>query len=378
MAKIHLMGTALIAAALVAGCSKNTETAVESTANALDPNEAMITIGDKKLTRGDIERDVNRYIEAQGDKIPAEQIAYAKQMIGNQVAQSFLVANILVSKAKELGYSVTDEDRKKREEEFAKMMANRPGAPKTIEEAAAKSPLGKERAMEEFNNSIIIEKMIEAEVVAKNTKDYSADAKKQIAEIKARNDKLPVLEAEAKKKIEELKAVLDGTAEADKSKKFGELAKENSACPSGQRNGDLGEFTRGQMVKEFDEAAFTLPVGKISDVIKTDFGYHLILVTKKIPEVKAEGDKPAEPEKVQASHILIKTPKAENVPAEEELAKMLKKRDEGQLVNKFIVDLIRKAEVKTAEEYKHMLPPEEEPAAEAEAEKVPVEEPAKK
>ena len=132
------------------------------------------------------------------------------------------------------------------------------------------------------------------------------------------------------------------------------------------------------MVKEFDEAAFTLPVGKISDVIKTDFGYHLILVTKKIPEVKAEGDKPAEPEKVQASHILIKTPKAENVPAEEELAKMLKKRDEGQLVNKFIVDLIRKAEVKTAEEYKHMLPPEEEPAAEAEAVKVPVEEPAKK
>lgn len=378
MAKIHLMGTALIAAALVAGCSKNTETAVESTANALDPNEAMITIGDKKLTRGDIERDVNRYIEAQGDKIPAEQIAYAKQMIGNQVAQSFLVANILVSKAKELGYSVTDEDRKKREEEFAKMMANRPGAPKTIEEAAAKSPLGKERAMEEFNNSIIIEKMIETEVTAKNTKDYSADAKKQIAEIKARNDKLPGLEAEAKKKIEELKAVLDGTAEADKSKKFGELAKENSACLSGQRNGDLGEFTRGQMVKEFDEAAFTLPVGKISDVIKTDFGYHLILVTKKIPEVKAEGDKPAEPEKVQASHILIKTPKAENVPAEEELAKMLKKRDEGQLVNKFIVDLIRKAEVKTAEEYKHMLPPEEEPAAEAEAVKVPVEEPAKK
>ena len=378
MAKIHLMGTALIAAALVAGCSKNTETAVESTANALDPNEAMITIGDKKLTRGDIERDVNRYIEAQGDKIPAEQIAYAKQMIGNQVAQSFLVANILVSKAKELGYSVTDEDRKKREEEFAKMMANRPGAPKTIEEAAAKSPLGKERAMEEFNNSIIIEKMIETEVTAKNTKDYSADAKKQIAEIKARNDKLPGLEAEAKKKIEELKVVLDGTAEADKSKKFGELAKENSACPSGQRNGDLGEFTRGQMVKEFDEAAFTLPVGKISDVIKTDFGYHLILVTKKIPEVKAEGDKPAEPEKVQASHILIKTPKAENVPAEEELAKMLKKRDEGQLVNKFIVDLIRKAEVKTAEEYKHMLPPEEEPAAEAEAVKVPVEEPAKK
>ena len=378
MAKIHLMGTALIAAALVAGCSKNNETAAENEAGALDPNEAMITIGEKKLTRGDIERDVNRYIEMQGDKIPAEQIAYAKQMLGNQVAQSFLVANILVSKAKELGYAVTEEDRKKREEEFTKMMANRPGAPKTIEEAAAKSPLGKERAMEEFNNSIIIEKMIEAEVVAKNTKDYSADAKKQIAEIKARNDKLPVLEAEAKKKIEELKAVLDGTAEADKSKKFGELAKENSACPSGQRNGDLGEFTRGQMVKEFDAAAFTLPVGKISDVIKTDFGYHLILVTKKIPEVKAEGDKPAEPEKVQASHILIKAPKAENVPAEEELVKMLKKRDEGQLVNNFIIDLIRKADVKAADEYKHMLPPEEKPAAETETDKVPVEEPAKK
>lgn len=360
MAKIHIIGTALVAAAIIAGCSKNNENA--AAADGLDPNEAMIVIGDKKLTRGDIDRDVNKYLEMQGSNIPTNQLEYVKQMLGNQVAQSFLIANILVSKAKELGYTVTDEAKKKREDEFSKMMAGRPDAPKTIEEAAAKSPLGKERAMEEFLNSILIEAMIEKEVLAKITTDFSAEAKKVIAEVEERNKKVPALEAEAKKKIADLKATLDATPEAEKAAKFGELAKQNSACPSGQSNGDLGEFPRGQMVKEFDEVAFSLPVGKVSDVVKTDFGFHLILVTKKNPEVKAEGDKSAKPETVQASHILIRAPKAETVPVEAEVVEMIKKREEGQKVNEFIIGLIRKAEVKTAEEFKHILPPEEEPA----------------
>lgn len=57
---------------------------------------------------------------------------------------------------------------------------------------------------------------------------------------------------------------------------FAEVAQEISDCPSGKRGGDLGSFGRGQMVKEFEEAAFGLAVGETSGVIETDFGYHLI------------------------------------------------------------------------------------------------------
>jgi peptidyl-prolyl cis-trans isomerase C len=70
--------------------------------------------------------------------------------------------------------------------------------------------------------------------------------------------------------IEELKGkIADG---AD----FAELAGENSDCPSGQNGGSLGVFGRGQMVKAFEDAAFGLEAGETSDVIETEFGYHLI------------------------------------------------------------------------------------------------------
>lgn len=61
-----------------------------------------------------------------------------------------------------------------------------------------------------------------------------------------------------------------------KDEKFGNLAKEFSLCPSGKREGNLGIFGRGQMVKEFENEAFKLSVGEISNPVKTKFGYHII------------------------------------------------------------------------------------------------------
>ena len=60
---------------------------------------------------------------------------------------------------------------------------------------------------------------------------------------------------------------------------FEEYAKLYSKCPSGQRGGDLGYFKRGQMVPQFEVAAFNLPVGEISKPVWTQFGWHLIKVT---------------------------------------------------------------------------------------------------
>lgn len=57
---------------------------------------------------------------------------------------------------------------------------------------------------------------------------------------------------------------------------FSEAAKANSLCPSGKDGGDLGEFSRGQMVPEFDEIVFSEEVGKVHGPVKTQFGYHLI------------------------------------------------------------------------------------------------------
>jgi peptidyl-prolyl cis-trans isomerase C len=57
---------------------------------------------------------------------------------------------------------------------------------------------------------------------------------------------------------------------------FASVAQENSSCPSGRTGGDLGVFGRGQMVKPFEDATFNIPVGALSDVVQTQFGFHII------------------------------------------------------------------------------------------------------
>jgi peptidyl-prolyl cis-trans isomerase C len=75
---------------------------------------------------------------------------------------------------------------------------------------------------------------------------------------------------QAAKEIEGLKQQIAAGAD------FASLAGQHSDCPSKAKGGDLGSFGKGQMVKEFEETAFALPVGGTSGVVETQFGYHLI------------------------------------------------------------------------------------------------------
>ena len=80
---------------------------------------------------------------------------------------------------------------------------------------------------------------------------------------------------ETQEQCEDLKKQIEGGAD------FAELAQQHSKCPSGRQGGDLGTFSPGQMVKEFDTVVFNAEVGQVHGPVQTQFGYHLIEITNR-------------------------------------------------------------------------------------------------
>ena len=80
---------------------------------------------------------------------------------------------------------------------------------------------------------------------------------------------------ETQQQCEELKTQIEAGAD------FADVAKKVSKCPSGRQGGDLGAFSPGQMVAEFDTVVFNAEVGKVHGPVQTQFGYHLIEITSR-------------------------------------------------------------------------------------------------
>ena len=79
----------------------------------------------------------------------------------------------------------------------------------------------------------------------------------------------------SQEECENIKKEIEGGAD------FADMAKKHSECPSGQKGGGLGEFSPGQMVKEFNDVVFNEEIGKVHGPVQTQFGYHLIEITSR-------------------------------------------------------------------------------------------------
>lgn len=111
-------------------------------------------------------------------------------------------------------------------------------------------------------------------------KDYYSENKQQFSKGDTISAKHILTDSE-----EKCTAILEAITSGAKT--FEDAAKETSTCPSGERGGDLGEFGKGQMVKEFEDAAFSAEIGTVVGPVKTQFGFHLIKVERKSEATEA-------------------------------------------------------------------------------------------
>jgi peptidyl-prolyl cis-trans isomerase C len=128
-----------------------------------------------------------------------------------------------------------------------------------------------------FGPSISIEDSDSMKFYNENSQYFSQPEQVRASHIliKVEPDAEESVKKDALERINAIKTRLDGGEE------FSELARTLSEGPSNVNGGDLGAFGRGQMVKPFEDAVFAMNVGDVSDVVETQFGYHLIRLTSK-------------------------------------------------------------------------------------------------
>ena len=336
MKKTVIIGIVVLGV-FIAGCEKKA-------AEPADSNTVVVAVGDAKLMKADLDADVAKFVDAEIAQIPAKSLAQIPpeelEAIKKQKAlqfaeymkQQFIMVNVVKNEAEKKGVTVTDDDVKAHVDRVIASVRGRPGAPASMEEYLENYPLGEERAREKLRDQALVNKFIEQEIApkvavtpeeVKSEYDRAVDFMRQRAkqplpeQVRASHILVKVDDSktmdDAKKEIDALSAQLKDLKGEELSKKFAELAKEKSDCPSKERGGDLGAFPRGAMAPEFDKAAFEQEVGKLGEPVKTMFGWHLILVKEKIP---AKTLTAAEVEK-----LLI-----ERMPKMDEFGKMLKSR----------------------------------------------------
>ncbi len=156
-----------------------------------------------------------------------------------------------------------------------------------LSEAAMRAQLERNIALKEFVDKQFVQKVTISDKESKAFYESNPDLFKQPEQVQASHILIkidPKADAsqkdEARKKIEKIQKRLQ------KDEDFAALAKEFSQCPSNAKGGDLGYFQRGQMVPPFEQVAFALKPGEVSDIVETKFGYHLIKVIDKKAETR--------------------------------------------------------------------------------------------
>jgi len=261
--------------------------------------DTIVTVNGTAITEGDIDKMIEPQLAAMASQsensdrpVGPQFMEQMKKMLREQALERVIVDKLIDEKTKQNNITITDEEVMNQIKKIASMQ--RP--PMSVEEFREKmEDLGQsfDEIKQQVRKGMAFQTMMETRF-AEDVNITEADANEYYEQYKSRyqtpeqvqashilikpdtsdpntdpNEAKSTAKAKAEELLEQIKAGAD----------FAELARANSDCPSAERGGDLGFFGKGQMVPSFEKAAFDLQVGQVSDIVETEFGYHIIKVT---------------------------------------------------------------------------------------------------
>ncbi len=266
---------------------------IASSLGAKVVNKTVATVDGEVILMSEYERRAKPVIEEYEKFLTGPDKGTRIKELKEKILEQMIDEKILISEAKRKKVKVNSKEIQDGIGEIKKRF----GTEEEYNQELAMQGLSEKKFREQVKKQLMIMKLIDQEVKAKvvpptdsEIEDFYKQNESEMVEpeqTRVRHILIKVDENTDKK--EALKKIREILKEVKKGKtSFAELAKKYSEGPSAPRGGDLGFFIRGQMVRKFEEAAFALKVGEISNVVETKYGYHIIqCIEKKTSEKKS-------------------------------------------------------------------------------------------
>jgi peptidyl-prolyl cis-trans isomerase C len=246
--------------------------------------DVVARVNGESINKSEFDRAVASLEARNGGPVPTEQ----RDRIYRDVLDQIVSYKLLVQESRARKVEATDVEVNMRLQEIQAQFPSEDAFKQML--ASRKTSLDQIRT--DIRQDISVQKLIEAEIAPKiavkpeQVQDFytkNPDQFKQPERVRASHILITVpKDADANAKTQARTRAAAILKDAKAGKDFAALAKEHSQDPgSAQNGGDLGFFQQGQMVGPFNDAAFSLPPGTISDLVETEFGFHIIKVAEK-------------------------------------------------------------------------------------------------
>ena len=294
----------LLTVAAVSLAEENNETVLPKT---IDPNvieaklsdrsateaaeSVVVAIDDFKITEKTLDDKLKPALEKMASQIPPQYLEQYKTQLRKNMLEQLVIEHLMMAEAKQNKIEVST---KEVEDEIKKQLAGQNMSIEDFKELLKAYGTSYEEQEEQVKDRLFFTKLIDQKIAGEtkvvtvdearkfydeNTEQFETPAQTRTSHILIStesddpNSDPNQVKAAALAKTEDLLKQIKGGSD------FAELAKENSICPSGKSGGDLGLQPKGALVPEYENAAAALELGQVSDVVETQFGYHIIKLT---------------------------------------------------------------------------------------------------